>query len=126
MKKIVAFILAFLYLGITTGLAVNIHYCMGKITDVKFEYPQNQKTCSTCKTKMPCCHDHYQLVKVNDEHQQAATDFKIEIPGVQLHTFNDLVVQLSLRMLQHSNTNIIPPPLLLCPDINIQNCVFRI
>ena len=125
MKKTVVFILAFLYLGLTTGLAVDIHYCMGKIADVQIEYPVKEEACNKCKTKMPCCADHFELVKVNDVHQPAATDFKIELPPVQLHTFNDLIAQLSLPLIQNAIENVNSPPLFL-PDINIQNCVFKI
>ena len=125
MKKTVVLILAFLYLGITTGLAVNIHYCMGKIADVQLDNGSNE-TCSSCKTKMPCCNDHYQLVKVNDEHQQVAAEFTFQTPQVQLHTFNDLIAQLSLPVVLHLSTQANPPPVLSLPDINIQNCVLRI
>ncbi len=125
MKKVVVFILAFFYLGLTTGLAVNIHYCMGKIAGVEFNKFENNE-CATCKTKMPCCGHFYHLVKVNDEHQQTASDCKINVPQVQLNTFGNLIDQLTATV-QHKvrNTNI-SPPLLSLPDIYLQNCVFRI
>ncbi len=126
MKKAVALILAFLYLGLTTGLAVDIHYCMGKIAGVELEYASKAQKCNSCKTQMPCCGDKYQLVKVNDEHQQVAVDFKIELPQVLLNTFSNLIAQLSLPVVGALNTSFIPPPLLLCPDLITQNCVFRI
>ena len=124
MKKIIVFILAFFYLGLTTGLAVNIHYCMGKIEGVEFNKIEDNE-CSTCKTKMPCCGHFYHLLKVNDEHQQTAAGCEIKIPEIQLNTFANLIAQLTVTVqYQVSNTN--SPPVLSLPDIYLQNCVFRI
>jgi len=125
MKKVVVFILAFFYLGLTTGLAVNIHYCMGKIAGVEFNKLEDNE-CSTCKSKMACCGHFHQLVKVSDEHQQNAACSEIKVPEIQLNTFENLIDQLTATV-QHKvrNTNI-SPPLLSLPDIYLQNCVFRI
>jgi hypothetical protein len=116
MKKVVVTILAFLYLGLTTGLAVNIHYCMGKITSVELHDLKKEQP-DACKTKMPCCGHVYHLVKVSDEHQQVATD---------LHTFENLIAQLSFPVSNEKITKVNAPPLLEPSAIYIQNCTFRI
>ena len=125
MKKVIVFILAFFYLGLTTGLAVNIHYCMGKIAGVDFNKIEDQE-CKTCKTKMPCCGHFYQLVKVSDEHNQVPADNEIKASEIQLHTFNNLVAQLTITVPQQQVFDSKSPPLLHLPDIYLQNCVFRI
>lgn len=125
MKKSVAFIMAILYLGLTSGLAVNIHYCMGKIADVRLD-DFHQDPCNGGKQKMPCCKHEFQLVKVNDAHQLAVADFSVETPAIDLH--HSLYV-LALAILDNNLTSseqANSPPLLTPPDIYLQNCVFRI
>ena len=126
MKKTVAFILAFMYLGLTSGLAVNIHYCMGKIADVRLDnYKETSCKCDK-KTAMPCCNHQYELVKINDAHQQVAADYSFKTPEITLHTFDNLMAILSLPQTQQEVNVAHAPPLLSPPDIYIQNCVFRI
>jgi hypothetical protein len=124
MKKIVAFISAILYLTLTTGLAINIHYCMDKIEKVQFDN-LTDKSCDN-KAGMSCCKHDYRLIKVNDEHQQVAAGFVLKTPGAELHSFSNLIAQLSSPLLQQKITNANSPPLLYSSDICIQNCVFRI
>lgn len=63
MKKIVVLILSIIYFTVSTGFVVNVHYCMGKISTVKFEEPK-QKCC--CKKKhKACCKTEQQLVKLS-------------------------------------------------------------
>ena len=123
MKKAVAFIVSLLYLSLTTGLSVNIHYCMGEILDVQFESYNND---DKCKTKMPCCGHDYHFVKVSDEHQQISNDLNLKAPVVELHWINPPGDELISSTIDRSITNANSPPLLTDPDIYIQNCVFRI
>jgi hypothetical protein len=124
MKQTVAFILAILYLSLTSGLAVNIYYCMGKIAKVQFDN-LSDKSCDN-KASMPCCKHSYQLIKVNDEHQQAAANFIIKTPETEFHSFSDPIAQLASPLLKQKITNANSPPLLYSPDLCIQNCLFRI
>ena len=126
MKKTVAFILAFMYLGLTSGLAVNIHYCMGKISEVQLDNYQEKSCKCDKKASMPCCNHQYELVKVNDAHQQAVADISIKTPEIDLHTFDNLMALLTLPQTQREVNVAHAPPLLSPPDIYIQNCVFRI
>lgn len=126
MKKTVALILAFMYLGLTSGLAVNIHYCMGKIADVQLDaYKETSCECGKGK-KMPCCNHQYEVLKVNDAHQQVTGDISIKTPEITLHTFNALVALLSVPQTKQKVNFAHTPPLLSPPDIYIENCTFRI
>jgi hypothetical protein len=126
MKKTVALILAFMYLGITSGLAVNIHYCMGKIADVQLDaYKETSCKCGN-KKQMPCCNHQYEVLKVNDAHQQVTGDISIKTPEIILHTFDNLIALLSLPQTQQEVNIAYAPPLLSPPDIYIENCTFRI
>lgn len=78
MKKYLLVILTILYIGVSSGIILNIHHCMGKIVEV--ELWQND-ICSSCKEKKQaghCCSTETQLVKMTvdqDIHQVPAIDY---------------------------------------------------
>ena len=125
MKKIVVTILAFLYLGITTGLAVNIQYCMGKIADISFDNTNDDGCKCGAKTKMPCCGHEYKFVKVSDGHQLVDNEINFHTPEIQLHSYNDFIAVALHESISNKNASAYSHPLS-PPNICIKNCVFRI
>jgi len=83
MKKVIAFILAVLYLSTSMGATVHLHYCMGKLVDWGL-LDHGSKDCTSCG--MPklqsgsgegcivemkgCCHDEHKHFK-NEKDQKA-------------------------------------------------------
>lgn len=63
MKKLVAFIVAIIYLTVSTGFIVNVHYCMGKVSSIKLEKPAKQCCCK--KKHKNCCKTEQKIVKLN-------------------------------------------------------------
>ena len=78
MKKYLLVILTILYIGVSSGIILNIHHCMGKIVEV--ELWQND-TCPSCKEKKQpdhCCSTKTQLIKMTvdqDIYQVPAIDY---------------------------------------------------
>ncbi|MEO7801829.1 MAG: hypothetical protein ABIR81_07510 [Ginsengibacter sp.] len=70
MKKLVTAIIAVLYLGLSSGFAVNVHYCMGKKAGAEVEISKSGK-CGKCgmAAKPGCCQDQVTVVKINDSHK---------------------------------------------------------
>lgn len=73
MKKAVIAILAILYITVTSGVTVNMHYCMGMIASVDYGYEDHDE-CGKCgmkesREKKGCCHTEHKLMKVQDVHQ---------------------------------------------------------
>jgi hypothetical protein len=70
-KKAAIGILALLYVISTSGVVVNVHYCMGALTSVSYG-DTDAGRCGKCgmKQKSGCCHSELKLVKLNDVHQQ--------------------------------------------------------
>lgn len=65
MKKIIVSILAIAYLGTSTGVMVNMHYCMGKLANWSFG-SNVSKTCGNCGMEtqnMGCCKDEHKFIK---------------------------------------------------------------
>lgn len=97
MKKLAIVILAFLYLGTTSGATVNIHYCMGKFVEWGFGHSTTEKcdSCGMFKTldKKNCCHDENKLIKLDGDHKSAEIFFsflQLSSPAF-FHSYNLLV-----------------------------------
>jgi hypothetical protein len=72
-RLLIAFIALF-YLAAASGVAVNLHYCMGKIASVSLmqEKDHDDGDCSKCgmnKTVHHCCKDDVFVLKLNETHQ---------------------------------------------------------
>ncbi|SFW83105.1 HYC_CC_PP family protein [Chitinophaga sancti] len=87
MKKIVSLILAFLYVFSSTGATLHMHYCMGKLVDVKLWHVENKK-CSKCVAvaskvcSKKCCKDAHKIVKLEKDQKAAENAFQF----IQLDT----------------------------------------
>ena len=77
MKRLLVTILAILYLGTSTGATIHMHYCMGKLVDMKLWHSGRDK-CGNCGMKKSkacakkCCKDEHKLVKLEKDHRKAA------------------------------------------------------
>lgn len=77
MKRILVTILAFLYLGISTGATVHLHYCMGKFLGASLWHDDaNEHECDHCGMKKQpgendCCKEKHKLIKSEDKHTVA-------------------------------------------------------
>jgi hypothetical protein len=90
--------IALFYLSATSGMVLNVHYCMGKISSVTFghEKDHNDGTCDKCgmiKTENHCCKDEVTEVKLNDVHQTSSVAFELAsistLQPVKLIVLND-------------------------------------
>lgn len=75
MKKIAITVLAFLYLGLATGVIMNLHYCMGELSSVEYGY-NNRESCGTCgmKEQPGCCTTESKIVKLQDSHHWSTSE----------------------------------------------------
>ncbi|NNV55441.1 HYC_CC_PP family protein [Limnovirga soli] len=75
MKKLLVFILSFVYIMAATGASVHIHYCMDKLVAVNFKADtKNCKSCGMAKAKSEgCCKDELAHIKVDKD--QLASSF---------------------------------------------------
>ena len=80
MKKILISVIAVFYLSVTSGLVINMHYCMGQFSSVTFSHDDNHQdgTCDKCgmnKLKNHCCTDEVTTLKLNDVHEASTFSF---------------------------------------------------
>jgi len=127
-KKFIVAILAFLYLGVSSGIAMEIHYCMGEKAGVEF-YGGDSKKCGKCgmtEKKNGCCNDEHKFYKLDDLHKKASLDVSFEIPVTILsNSFPVYYFLLESAQVQYSINNNSPPEYNK-PSACVLNCVFRI
>lgn len=84
MKKLVAGILAILYLTTSMGATIHFHYCMGKLVSWGL-VDHESKYCMTCGmarknssspgiSKKDCCKDEHKLIRSDKDQMVASTD----------------------------------------------------
>ncbi len=128
MKKAAASILAFLYLTVSSGIALEIHYCMGKQAGIEL-YGSGNDRCGRCgmtDTKSGCCHDEYRFYKLEDSHKLASNDIVIgageAIPVNDHFSYNSSLPGNSVA----ANFKGHSPPQPSGPSACVLNCVFRL
>ena len=86
MKKLLATILAFVYLSTSMGATIHLHYCMGKLASWGL-INHESKNCGQCgmikKTpasqsmtaKMDCCRDEHKQIKTDNDQKLFSSEF---------------------------------------------------
>lgn len=128
MKRIYTGILAILYLVISSGIAMEIHYCMGKKAGMEFFGSSTDKCgkCGMTDKESGCCHDEFKFCKINDSHYSASNNILITSGySIIAHDYSRFQWQLPVAdelvaVTDHS------PPDHTGPSACVLNCVFRL
>lgn len=115
-------------MSVSSGIAMEIHYCMGKKSGVAY-YQTGTDKCGKCgmkENKKGCCHEEHQFHKLEDAHKKVNNDFVYEAPVTIFHTCLALY---NWQILSH-NPSLSPrdnsPPVYIPSSCRIMNCIFRI
>lgn len=129
MKRFFAILFAVLYTTLTSGFAINVHYCMGKLAGIDWHQAPADK-CQQCgkpSKGMDCCKNEFKFCKVTESHQAAKAlqqDFSMKIDmqlPVRILSVPALPVSKILTGRDHPD-----PPNLATTAIFIRNCTFLI
>jgi len=86
MKKVLATILAFVYLSTSMGATIHLHYCMGKLASWGL-IDHNSKNCAQCgmvkkaqasqcmSSKTDCCKDEHKQIKTDKDQKLFPSEF---------------------------------------------------
>ncbi|WP_421945685.1 HYC_CC_PP family protein [Pedobacter sp.] len=131
LKQKIALSLAVFYAVSVMGLALSLHFCGGKLENVKLF--SSELACNLCKD-IPaekikddgCCKNTQVTVKVKDSHQTAA---KVEMPklfSIQLFLHPQVLEFLSnITPAFFSKISNKAPPLSTRVALHVFNCIFR-
>ena len=128
MKKVYTGILAILYLAVSSGIAMEIHYCMGKSAGVEL-YGSSSEKCGNCgmtEKDTGCCHDDFKFYKLTDSHYSSTNDLHFT------PDYSALITEFPLFQWQINANNDLsiadnhPPPGYSGPSACIMNGVFRL
>ena len=70
-----AFIFALFYLLSAVGYGVELHYCLGQVTDVNIAWLDTSCSCDAGEKKVapPCCDKKEFFVQIEEDHQASKT-----------------------------------------------------
>lgn len=112
-------------MSVSTGIAMEIHYCMGKKAGVDF-YKSDSDLCGKCgmkENKSGCCSDDHKFYKLNNAHKNSSNAISFLPVGV----INSVVHYLYPQQLPL--VKVINNPSFQFdtgPSICVKNCIFRI
>ncbi len=103
-----------MYLAISSGLVLQIHYCMGKAIGSSIQFAETgSATCSKCgmeNAKNKCCHDEVKIIKLQDAQKQVNTDYQVPTPEVQPQQFNFIDPVVNFNTVETGSCNNNSPP----------------
>ncbi len=128
MKKIYIVILAVVYLAVSSGIALELHYCMGDRAGIEL-YGSSSETCGKCgmtEKDTGCCHDEFKFYKISDSHKTVSNDIDLTASFVAVvndhYLYNWHVPDNSALTAVNNHS----PPDVTEPSACIMNCVFRL
>jgi hypothetical protein len=128
MKKILLSVITLIYMVLACGVAMEIHYCMGKKAGVEL-YGSNSDECGLCgmtEKKGGCCHDEHQFYKIDDSHKNVSNDLDLASPftvaALTYPSYNWQLPQENAAAVEKDHS----PPLYSRPPATVLHCVFRL
>ena len=128
LQQKIAMALCALYLISVIGVAMNMHFCSGKLSEVTFKKTAG---CVACKGEKAvktnnCCKDTGFEVKIKDSHKAGS---KVDLPqDFSVELFFGTVVSGIVEMVLPNTSGSFEnkaPPLSAIFSLHIINCVFR-
>lgn len=134
MKKAVIAIFAFLYLGLSSGAVVHLHFCMDKLVEWNLLQDRDSGRCDNCgmslketKNSKDCCREDIKIIKITDN-QKTVSD-----PNTTLHFLSHTtaanfpgLTEIFIPAVTEKKFVYYPPPLSNEREAYLINCNFRI
>lgn len=137
MKRILLIILAFVYLGLSQGPTVYLHYCMGELVQMGLEHPGESSTCEFCgmdaqasnkaASKEACCEQDAKSIKIDNVQKIVKSEFQfaqapVLLPKTLIEQFLKSAPDKGIQSLFADQK---APPLQDIP-VFVRNCTYRI
>lgn len=129
MKKAFLLLFTFLYLGMSSGFSLEVHYCMGKVTGIQLSVSKKDR-CKKCgmAAKKGCCQNQQHFVKISDVHKAVDQKLHISAPvqSVDPFIFHSLVFPIANSVCKKGKSFYIPPSKWPSKRASQFLCVFRL
>lgn len=132
MKKFLVTILAFVYLTVSSGATINMHYCMGKLMNWDLTNKQNtQSKCGICGMEQSghkgCCKDEHKVLQIDKDQKKSESAFQsFNISSEAIAVTYAELPSITISSILIENPVAHGPPQLGSVPIFILNCNFRI
>lgn len=129
MKKFLVLLLAIVYLGVSSGATLHLHYCMGKLVNMGLS-TQNEDACGKCgmtkKEKNGCCQDEQKQLKT-DQAQKTQAEFSFSFLALEPIFLSEVIIsEPQFSSVNEENPTSNAPPRTQSVSLYIQNCTFLI
>ena len=129
MKRFITSILLVTYFLVSSGFAVNMHYCMNKFHSWEIG-TADEDSCNKCGMNTSksngCCRDEVKVVKLQQDSVKAfAVAYQIDLPIIDAPLPSYFLVPVQGQTISFDH-QIHGPPLLSKQDTYLNNCVFRL
>jgi hypothetical protein len=130
MKKFLITITALVYLTVSSGATVNLHYCMGKLMSWDLSAGSKSK-CGSCGMEKSghkgCCNDEQKTFKVDKDQKISESAFQfLSISSMAIAVTNTELPLIYSSTLVADNPAVHAPPLQSVVPIFLRNRNFRI
>ncbi|TAL46175.1 MAG: hypothetical protein EPN92_06545 [Chitinophagaceae bacterium] len=128
MKKAFSVILLSLYFAASSGIVINMRYCMNRIDSVEFGAAKTE-VCGKCGMHVQesngCCHNEVKIVKLQDDQQVTSLHYQFSSPDAVQEIPQSSFPEPVVAVIDDFSFNNHSPPLSK-QNTYLQNCVFRI
>ncbi|NCI45989.1 HYC_CC_PP family protein [Sediminibacterium soli] len=126
LRSLVA-ILTVIYFAVSSGVVMNVHYCMGKRQSVNLNV-LGARTCGCGKKseKKGCCKTESRIFKLDDVQHASYTNYAIHAPEAEAAQAVPVWNREAVVSADRIEPAVHSPPLLSEQDTYLRNCVFRI
>ncbi len=128
MKKLYIGIVAFIYMAVSTGIALELHFCMGESAGIEL-YGSSSDACGKCgmtEDDTGCCHDEFQFYKISDSHKTVTNNLSFTAPSFAVITEFNIYDWQMPEITAATAVNNHSPPDYIEPPARIMHGVFRI
>ena len=128
MKKGIAAILLTFYFAFSSGIVINLHYCMNRFDSSKLGAGKSE-ICGKCGMHTDalngCCHDEIKVIKIQDDQQVFAIGFRFTPQAGIAENVSFYISDILFGSNKDFTLSNHSPPLDK-QDVYLVNCVFRI
>ena len=126
LKKILAILAVFIYLAVSSGIVICLHYCMDRFDSAAIGTSSSDE-CGKCGMHKDdgCCKDEVMVVKLQTSHI-ASPAITMDFPELAVQTIGTEFLLASFRNFNNANHLIAHSPPLSEQDTYLSNRVFRI